>query len=44
MRGHYRGDAAISLNVTEIARQSPEEQEPSPLKLASGAWGDLMNV
>jgi hypothetical protein len=41
MRCHYRGDAGISFNVTGIARQSPEEQEPSSLKLANGAWGDV---
>ena len=41
MRGHYRGDGGISFNVTGIARQSLEEQEPSPLKLANGAWGDV---
>jgi hypothetical protein len=27
--------------VTGITRQSPEEQEPSSLKLANGAWGDV---
>ena len=43
MRGHYRGDGGISFSVTGIARQSLEEQEPSPLKLANGAWATFMN-
>jgi len=41
MRGHYRGDGGIS--VTGIARQSLEEQESSPLKLANGGWATFMN-
>ena len=40
MRGHYRGDGGISFSVTGIARG---EQEPSPLKLANGAWATFMN-
>lgn len=43
MRGHYRGDGGISFSVTGIARQSLEEQEPSSLKLANGAWATFMN-
>ena len=43
MRGHYRGHGGISFSVTGIARQSLVEQEPSPLKLANGAWATFMN-